>query len=90
MREWEPLRDSCYEPFFGLKLGAMGISQVDFDALAIKAKLEAVEAGISSFEEEFLAHVVLPDGSTFGAWAKPQLAAVYAGGSMPALLPGAG
>src|SRR5687767_7806360 len=32
-------------------------------ALVVKAKLEAVESGISEFEEEFLAHIVLPDGS---------------------------
>lgn len=35
-------------------------------ALSIKAKLEAVESGIVSFEEEFLAHFVLPDGETVG------------------------
>ena len=57
-------------------------------ALAIKAKLEAVEAEISTFEDEFLAHIVLPDGSTFGAWARPQIAAVYESNAMPALLPG--
>jgi len=32
--------------------------------LVIKAKLEAVESGIITFEEEFLAHVVMPDGRT--------------------------
>lgn len=32
--------------------------------LAIKAKLEVVESGIASFEEEFLAHVVNPAGVT--------------------------
>lgn len=59
-------------------------------ALIIKAKLEAVEAGISTVEEEFLASTVLPDGSRFGAWAKPQLASVYSSGLMPRkLLPGA-
>jgi hypothetical protein len=58
-------------------------------ALVIKAKLEAVEAGIVSFEQEFLAHILLPDGSTVGEWAEPQLAEVYATGEMPAVLPGA-
>lgn len=57
-------------------------------ALVIKAKLEAVETGITSFEDEFLAHIVLPSGATVGDWARPQLAAVYAQGTMPALLPG--
>lgn len=59
-------------------------------ALAIKAKLEVVETGIASFEDEFLANLVLPDGSTVGDWAQPQIAAAYASGQMPALLPGAG
>lgn len=57
-------------------------------SLVIKAKLESVEAGITTVEQEFLAHIVLPNGSTVGEWAAPQLAAVYEGNSMPALLPG--
>jgi hypothetical protein len=56
--------------------------------LVIKAKLEAVATGIVSLEEEFLAHVVLPDGSTVGQWVEPQLAELYGHGDMPALLPG--
>lgn len=55
-------------------------------ALVIKAKLEAVAAGITTVEDEFLAHTMLPDGSTFGEWAKPQLALTYKRGSMPQLL----
>lgn len=58
--------------------------------LVVKAKLEAVETGIVSLEEEFLAHVVLPDGSTVGQWVEPQLAEIYGRGDMPALLPGTG
>lgn len=58
-------------------------------ALVIKAKLEAVEAGITVFEDEFLAHIMLPDGSTVGQWARPQLAIAYESGQMPALMPGA-
>lgn len=56
--------------------------------LAIKAKLEVVETGIASFEEEFLAHIVLPDGSTFGDHAQKAVAAAYGTGELPALLPG--
>ncbi|OMH30633.1 hypothetical protein [Tersicoccus sp. Bi-70] len=33
-------------------------------ALVVKAKLEAVAAGIVTFDEEFLAHLVLPTGET--------------------------
>ncbi len=54
--------------------------------LAIKAKLEVVESGIATFEEEFAAHVVLPDGSTVGQWLAPQLAEVYESGQMPSSL----
>ena len=57
-------------------------------ALVIKAKLEAVEAGISTVEDEFLAHVALPAGGTVGEWMRPRLGEVYATGNMPALLPG--
>jgi hypothetical protein len=56
--------------------------------LVVKAKLEAVESGITTFEEEFLAHVVIADGSTVGEWMAPQLEQVYATGEMPALMPG--
>lgn len=57
-------------------------------ALVIKAKLEAVEAGITTAEDEFLAHTMLPSGQTFGEWAAPQLDAAYDSGRMPALMPG--
>jgi hypothetical protein len=57
-------------------------------ALVVKAKLEAVGSNITTFEEEFLAHIVLPDGRTFGAWAKSELESAYSVGNMPALLPG--
>lgn len=56
-------------------------------ALVIKAKLEAVESGITEFEDEFLAHIVLPDGQTVGSWAKPQIEDAYSTGNMPKLLP---
>lgn len=56
-------------------------------ALVIKAKLEAVEAGISTFEQEFLAQTMLPDGTTVGQWILPQVAKAYDTGRMPKLLP---
>lgn len=55
-------------------------------ALVIKAKLEAVETGIVTFEEEFMAHIVLPDGSTVGEWMTPQIEQAYLGGKMPPLM----
>lgn len=57
-------------------------------ALVIKAKLEAVEAGIAEFEEEFLAYIVLPNGRTVGDFMVPQIAAVYESDQMPPLLAG--
>lgn len=57
-------------------------------ALVIKAKLEAVESGITTAENEFLAHIVLPDNTTLGQWAAPQIEAAYSSGTMPKLLPG--
>ncbi len=57
-------------------------------SLVIKAKLEAVQAGITTIEQEFLAHIVLPNGTTVGEWAGPQLALAYERGEMPALMPG--
>jgi len=59
-------------------------------ALVIKAKLEAVETGITEFEEEFLAHIVLPGGQTVGQWMLPQIAKAYDSNSLPSLLPGPG
>lgn len=56
-------------------------------ALVIKAKLEAVEAGITIFEDEFLAHIVLPDGRTAGEYMIPQIEEAYQTGRMPPLLP---
>lgn len=56
-------------------------------ALVIKAKLEAVETGITLFEEEFLAHIVLPSGATVGQFMLPQVEETYKTGKMPPLLP---
>lgn len=56
-------------------------------ALVVKAKLEAVEAGISTFEDEFMAHLLLPDGQTVSEFMSPQLEEAYATGLMPARLP---
>ncbi len=56
--------------------------------LVIKAKLEAVQAGISVFDDEFLAHIVMPDGRTVGEQIKPNIELAYKGGKMVPLLPG--
>lgn len=51
--------------------------------LCIKAKLEAVNSGIETFEEAFLAHIVLPGNETVSEWLGPQLQAAYTSGTMP-------
>lgn len=57
-------------------------------ALVIKAKLEAVEAGITIFEEEFLAHIVVPGtGRTVAQDVLPRLAEAYETGKAQPLLP---
>jgi len=57
--------------------------------LLIKAKLAAVEAGITEFESEFLSHIVVPASAggttTAGEWIRPQLAVAYKGGGLTKL-----
>ena len=55
--------------------------------LVIKAKLESVEQDIASFEEEFLAHIVMPDNKTVAQHILPNVAAAYESGRMQRLLP---
>ena len=55
--------------------------------LVIKAKLEAVEAGITSIEQEFLPNMVLPDNTTVGENMLPRLREIVASG--PSHSPGA-
>lgn len=56
-------------------------------ALVVKAKLEAVESGLFSFDDEFLPHVVLPGGMTVADAVRSKVAEAYATGQVPALLP---
>lgn len=51
--------------------------------LVVKAKIEAVAQGITTVEQEWLAHVVLPNGRTVGDWVEPQLQVAYDEGRMP-------
>lgn len=58
--------------------------------MCIKAKLEGVASNIESFEEAFLAHVVMPDGATVGQHTIGRIAESYKGQKMVALLPAPG
>lgn len=57
-------------------------------ALYVKATLEAVEAGIVTFDDVFLAWTMLPGGASVSAWLQPQIEQAYSTGNMPPLLPG--
>lgn len=54
--------------------------------LITKAKLELVADGGSTIEREFLADVMLPNGTTVGEALAPQLVGAYKNGKMPPLL----
>lgn len=58
--------------------------------LCIKAKLESIESGIETFEDAFLAHIMMPDGGTVGEHTKPLIARSYETGNMQPLLPAPG
>ncbi len=59
--------------------------------LTIKAKLNAIEEGVTTLEHEFMAFVVMPNGVTFGDFAMPKLLEAAQSGQMPRLgLPGGG
>ena len=47
--------------------------------LCVKAKLEAIDAGVETFEDAFLAHVQMAGGQTVGEHLKDQLPAIVAG-----------
>ena len=55
--------------------------------LVTKAKLEIVADGASTVEREFLADIMLPDGSRVHDKLAPQIADSYQSGQMPPLLP---
>lgn len=56
--------------------------------LIVKAKLEAVDAGVVEFDDEFMAQLVMPDGRTVGDAVRGQLVTAIESGAVPALLPG--
>jgi glycogen debranching enzyme len=56
-------------------------------SLVIKAKLEAVDSGIVTFDAEFLPHIVLPNGQTVADEVVPAMQQAYETNRMPVLLP---
>lgn len=55
--------------------------------LCIKAKMESVESGIETFEDAFMPHIMMPDGSTVSEIVRPRIAQAYSTGTMQPLLP---
>lgn len=51
--------------------------------LIVKAKLEAVESGIVTVEEEFMPYLIMPDGRTVAEHSLPMIHQAYADGRMP-------
>ena len=51
--------------------------------LVVKAKLEAIDLGILTFEDEFLANTVLSNNQTVSDWVQPQVDSNYRLGKMP-------
>jgi len=56
--------------------------------LMIKAKWEAIQEGITTLENEFLPHMMLPNKQTVREYLGPQLETLLKAGKMPPMLPG--
>ena len=54
--------------------------------LVIKAKLEAVESKISTFEDEFMANIILPNGQTASEYLMPKINESYVTNTLPPML----
>ena len=54
--------------------------------LAIKAKLNNVAMGITTADDEFMAYIMLTDGTTVGEWLQPQIEESYRNRAMPPTL----
>lgn len=53
-----------------------------------QGKFAIVDAGIDTFDQAFLAHVMLPDGRTVGDWAAEALPSALEGRALPPLIDG--
>lgn len=56
--------------------------------LGVKAKLSMIEKGLSTFEREFLADILLPSGETIGETVIPEIDEALAGKTVPSLVTG--
>ena len=53
--------------------------------LTVKGKLESAERGIETFEDAFLANIVMPDGRTVSETTRPAIESSYSGNDVPLL-----
>lgn len=54
--------------------------------MIVRAKLEAVAGGVSTIEDEFLPHIVMPDGRTVKEHAAPWIEDAYKSGTVRPLI----
>lgn len=54
----------------------------------IKSKLDVIDSEIVSFEDAFMAHIILPDSKTVSEVVQPQIESAYLSGKMPTRLLG--
>ncbi len=69
----------------GTTVGA-GTTKGQIEDLLIKAKLIAVNEGITTFEAEFLSHACLASGNTVGEQVIPEMKQAALDGRMPKAL----
>lgn len=53
--------------------------------LCLKAKFEAIDRGVETFEQAFLAHTMMPDGRTVADHVRDNVALAYQGKAVPLL-----
>ncbi len=53
--------------------------------LCIKAKFESIDRGIETFDEAFLAHVMMPDGLSVAEHVSERITLAYSGENIPLL-----
>lgn len=54
--------------------------------LCLKAKFVSIDAKVTTFEDEFMAHIFLPNGKTVGDEMREHIEYAYSQGKMPQLL----
>lgn len=91
------LKDFKQDPRYRWRTVADGVAEKKRDQeerriwrallLTIKAKFEAIESKIETFDEAFLPHVILPGGGTVGDHVLPKMREAYETGQLPPLLP---